>query len=39
VFPDEGHGFVKKENEISGYTAVLDFLETHLRGTAEAEQG
>ena len=33
VAPDEGHGFVKKENEIRGYTAVLAFLDTHLRGT------
>ena len=32
VFPDEGHGFVKKENEIKGYTAILTFLDTHLRG-------
>src|SRR5262245_44895434 len=22
VFPDEGHGFVKKENEIKGYTTM-----------------
>ncbi|KPK07408.1 MAG: hypothetical protein AMS20_02855 [Gemmatimonas sp. SG8_28] len=32
VFPDEGHGFVRKENEIHGYTAILEFLDTHLRG-------
>ena len=31
VFPDEGHGFVKRENEIRGYKAVLEFLETHLK--------
>jgi dipeptidyl aminopeptidase/acylaminoacyl peptidase len=30
VFDDEGHGFVKKENEIEGYGAVLKFLDTHL---------
>jgi dipeptidyl aminopeptidase/acylaminoacyl peptidase len=30
VFPDEGHGFVKKENEIKGYTAALAFLDKHL---------
>ena len=30
VFPDEGHGFVKRENEIRGYKAILDFLDTHL---------
>ena len=32
VFPDEGHGFRRKENEIRGYGAVLDFLEKHLQG-------
>ena len=31
VFPDEGHGFVRKENEIKGYGAVIAFLNTHLR--------
>jgi dipeptidyl aminopeptidase/acylaminoacyl peptidase len=39
VFPDEGHGFVKKENEIRGYTAVLAFLDTHLmRGAGAGKQ-
>lgn len=33
VFPDEGHGFVKKENEIKGYRAILDFVEEYLKGT------
>jgi dipeptidyl aminopeptidase/acylaminoacyl peptidase len=33
VFPDEGHGFVKKENEISGYTKVIGFLDRYLKGT------
>jgi dipeptidyl aminopeptidase/acylaminoacyl peptidase len=32
VFPDEGHGFLKKENELRGYRAILDFLDTHLKG-------
>jgi dipeptidyl aminopeptidase/acylaminoacyl peptidase len=32
IFPDEGHGFVKKENEIKGYKAVLEFLEKYLKG-------
>jgi dipeptidyl aminopeptidase/acylaminoacyl peptidase len=36
VFPDEGHGFVKKENEIRGYTAVLAFLDEHLRNGQQA---
>jgi dipeptidyl aminopeptidase/acylaminoacyl peptidase len=31
VFPDEGHGFVKKDNEIKGYTAVVAFLDTYLK--------
>lgn len=31
VFPDEGHGFMKKENRIKGYQAVLDFLEQYLK--------
>lgn len=30
-FPDEGHGFVKKENEIKGYSEILKFLDTHLK--------
>jgi dipeptidyl aminopeptidase/acylaminoacyl peptidase len=34
IFPDEGHGFNKKENEIRGYTAVLAFLDLHLKGSA-----
>jgi dipeptidyl aminopeptidase/acylaminoacyl peptidase len=31
VFPDEGHGFTKKKNEIVGYGAVLRFLDEHLK--------
>ena len=34
VFPDEGHGFVKKANEIRGYAAAIAFLDQHLRGAA-----
>ncbi len=36
VFPDEGHGFVKKENEIKGYTAVIAFVDKYLKGAATA---
>jgi dipeptidyl aminopeptidase/acylaminoacyl peptidase len=25
IFPDEGHGFIKKENEIKGYGQILNF--------------
>jgi dipeptidyl aminopeptidase/acylaminoacyl peptidase len=32
IFPDEGHGFVKKENEIKGYGEVLTFLDKYLKG-------
>ena len=31
VFDDEGHGFVKKANQIRGYKAILEFLDKHLR--------
>ncbi len=32
IFPDEGHGFVKKENEIEGYGKILVFLDKYLKG-------
>ena len=38
VFDDEGHGFVKKENQARGYQAILEFLEEHLGGSAEGRQ-
>jgi len=31
IFPDEGHGFLKKENQIKGYGEVLTFLDKHLK--------
>ncbi|HTE23591.1 S9 family peptidase [Flavitalea sp.] len=34
VFPDEGHGFMKRENEIKGYGQILKFLDTHLKSDA-----
>jgi dipeptidyl aminopeptidase/acylaminoacyl peptidase len=34
VFPDEGHGFTKKKNQIEGYGAVLKFLDERLKGKA-----
>jgi dipeptidyl aminopeptidase/acylaminoacyl peptidase len=36
VFPDEGHGFTKKKNQIEGYGAVLKFLDTYLKAIAPA---
>ena len=32
IFEDEGHGFLKKENQIEGYKTILQFLDTHLKG-------
>ncbi len=34
VFDDEGHGFLNKENRITAYKAILDFLNKYLRGEA-----
>lgn len=31
LFPDEGHGFVKKENQISAAEAYLSFLDKYLK--------
>ncbi len=31
VFDDEGHGFMKKENQIEGYGAIRLFLDKHLK--------
>ena len=32
IFPDEGHGFVKKENNIKAFEEVLKFLDKNLKG-------
>ncbi len=34
VFPDEGHGFTKRKNEISSWKAILDFLDKYLKASA-----
>jgi dipeptidyl aminopeptidase/acylaminoacyl peptidase len=31
LFEDEGHGFVKKENQIEAYSRILKFLDTYLK--------
>ena len=31
VFPDEGHGFIKKENEIKANSQILTFLDKYLK--------
>lgn len=35
VFPDEGHGFLRRENRITASTAYLEFLNTYLAGNGE----
>jgi len=32
LFPDEGHGFLKKENRITASDAYLKFLDQYLKG-------
>jgi len=34
VFPDEGHGFLRRENRITASNAYVDFLEQYLNGVA-----
>jgi dipeptidyl aminopeptidase/acylaminoacyl peptidase len=36
LFPDEGHGFMKKENEIKGYGQIGEFLDKYLKGEANS---
>jgi dipeptidyl aminopeptidase/acylaminoacyl peptidase len=36
LFPDEGHGFTKRENRIKASNAYVAFLDQHLRGTGGA---
>jgi dipeptidyl aminopeptidase/acylaminoacyl peptidase len=31
LFDDEGHGFVKKKNQIEAYSKILGFLDTYLK--------
>ena len=31
LFEDEGHGFVKKENQIEAYSRIISFLDEHLK--------
>jgi dipeptidyl aminopeptidase/acylaminoacyl peptidase len=35
LFPDEGHGFSKRENRITASQAYLSFLDTYLKGQSE----
>ena len=31
LFPDEGHGFLRRENRIAAQEAYLTFLDEHVR--------
>ncbi|CDF79545.1 peptidase, family S9, prolyl oligopeptidase [Formosa agariphila KMM 3901] len=35
LFEDEGHGFVKKENQIESYSRILKFLDKYLKKETE----
>jgi dipeptidyl aminopeptidase/acylaminoacyl peptidase len=35
LFEDEGHGFVKKKNQIEAYSQVLKFLDKYLKKEKE----
>ncbi|WP_228851116.1 S9 family peptidase [Aegicerativicinus sediminis] len=39
LFEDEGHGFVKKENQIEGYGKILTFLDNYLKGEKKLQDG
>ena len=39
VFPDEGHGFRKKANEIAAYKAVDAFLDKHVKAAGASGAG
>lgn len=34
IFPDEGHGLRKKENQIKAYNRVREFLDQHIMNKA-----
>jgi dipeptidyl aminopeptidase/acylaminoacyl peptidase len=37
VFPDEGHGFRKKANQVAAYEAILAFLDKYVRAAPPAK--
>ncbi len=39
IFPDEGHGFVKKENNITTSQRMLKFLDKYLKGLPDDKAG
>lgn len=39
LFEDEGHGFVKKVNQIEAYSRILKFLDVHLKNGNQPIEG
>lgn len=39
LFEDEGHGFIKKENQIEAYSKVMEFLDKYLKKENEPMDG
>ncbi len=39
LFEDEGHGFVKKENQIEAYSSVVQFLDKYLKNKDQSIEG
>ncbi|HEX7013979.1 MAG TPA: S9 family peptidase [Cyclobacteriaceae bacterium] len=39
IFPDEGHGFLKKENNIKSSQEILKFLDKYLKGLPDDQAG
>ncbi|TDU39672.1 dipeptidyl aminopeptidase/acylaminoacyl peptidase [Gelidibacter sediminis] len=39
LFEDEGHGFIKKENQIEAYSRVVQFLDTYLKADKQPVDG
>ena len=31
LFEDEGHGFVKKKNQVEAYSSIVKFLDNYLK--------
>lgn len=38
LFDDEGHGFVRRENRLTAYRAIREFLDEHLAGGSSSGQ-
>ena len=38
VFPDEGHSFTKKKNQIEANRRILEFLDKYLKGEGNKAQ-